>query len=105
MDESRFSSYMALEYQPGRFMRLLIYLLAMMTGFSAAEAARPMSSAPATVAQGAIVAASVISAQREVAAKAVHRVPVLRQVSALPVYAKSPFIMTSPVSRRDIIRE
>jgi hypothetical protein len=30
-------------------MRLLIYLLAMLTGFSAAEAARPVSAAPASV--------------------------------------------------------
>lgn len=30
-------------------MRLLIYLLAMLTGFSAAEAARPVSAVPASV--------------------------------------------------------
>ncbi|TSB04460.1 hypothetical protein [Sphingorhabdus contaminans] len=44
-------------------MRLLIYLLAMLTGFSAAEAARPVTATPATlgsaVSSAAIVAATV----------------------------------------------
>lgn len=86
-------------------MRLLIYLLAMITGFSAAEAARPVSATPATVAQSAIVVASEITAQQHAGARSIHKAPILQQVAALPVYVNLPIVAASPVSRRDIIRE
>lgn len=105
MDGCRFTSYMAWHYQPGRFMRLLIYLLAMMTGFSAAEAARPVSTTPAAVAQGAIIAASVVSAQHDVAARPAEKVADLQQVAQILGYTALRVTAKSPVSRRDIIRE
>lgn len=86
-------------------MRLLIYLLAMMTGFSAAEAARPVSATPAAVAQGAIVVASVVSAQQEVTPASLQKVPVLPVVAVLAEHATLSIAVTSPVSRHDIIRE
>ncbi len=86
-------------------MRLLIYLLAMMTGFSAAEAARPVSATPAAVAQGAIVVASVVSAQQEATPAALQKVPVLPVVAALTERATLSVAETSPVSRHDLIRE
>ena len=86
-------------------MRLLIYLLAMMTGFSAAEAARPVSAAPAAVAQGAIIVASVVSAQQEITPASLQKVPVLRVVAVLAERASPIVAATSPVSRHDIIRE
>jgi hypothetical protein len=48
MDDACLHPYM-LRSTTGLHMRLLIYLLAMFTGFSAAEAARPVSAVPATV--------------------------------------------------------
>ena len=86
-------------------MRLLIYLLAMMTGFSVAEAARPVSATPAAVAQGAIVAASVVSAQQVVASEALQKVPALPVVAELSDHAAPGVAATSPVSRHDTIRE
>ena len=86
-------------------MRLLIYLLAMMTGFSAAEAARPVSATPAAVAQGAIIVASVVSTQQEVSPASLQKVPVLPVVAVLPDRATLSVAATSPVSRHDIIRE
>ncbi len=86
-------------------MRLLIYLLAMMTGFSAAEAARPVSATPAAVAQGAVVAVSVASAQQVVASEALQKVPVLPVVAVLSKHGAPSLAATSPVSRHDLIRE
>ncbi len=88
-------------------MRLLIYLLAMMSGFSAAEAARPVSSASASV--------DTAVAQAYVAAAALEAVavcePVVREatkaraalapaVGAAKLVAITP---DTPVDRHDII--
>lgn len=88
-------------------MRLLIYLLAMMSGFSAAEAARPLSSASASV--------NMTVAQAYVAAAAFEAVaasePVVRETAkarvflALTVGEARPMAVTpdTPVDRHDII--
>ncbi len=86
-------------------MRLLIYLLAMMTGFSAAEAARPVSATPAAVAQGATVVASVVSAQQVNTSAALQKAPVLPVVAALGDHAAPSVAAASPVSRHDLTRE
>ena len=88
-------------------MRLLIYLLAMMTGFSAAEAARPVAAAPAAVAQSAVVAASVALGEQKTIPVALQTVPVLPTLSILPEQGVLGIFSASatPVSRHDLIRE
>jgi dihydroorotate dehydrogenase len=86
-------------------MRLLIYFLAMMTGFSAAEAARPVSTTPAAVAQSAVIAASAASVEREMAAKMAEYIPALELVSAAPDADILSVNISSPVLRHDITRQ
>ncbi len=90
-------------------MRLLIYLLAMMTGFSAAEAARPVSAAPAelgsAVAHGAVVVASVASVQQHSASAIEAETAFLPAVKALPTATVSPVLASSPITRHDISRQ
>lgn len=88
-------------------MRLLIYLLAMLSGFSAAEAARPVSSAPASV--GSAVSQAYVAAATKVAEKA-YAFPVrgagfARVALTSPVGVATLTIMTpdTPVYRHDII--
>lgn len=92
-----------------RHMRLLIYLLAMMSGFSAAEAARPVSSASASASVDTAVAQAYVAAAafeavaasapvvRETAKARVSRVPA---VGAAKPVAVSP---DTPIDRHDII--
>jgi hypothetical protein len=88
-------------------MRLLIYLLAMMSGFSAAEAARPVSSASAAV-DTAVAQAYVAAAAFEAVAASE---PVMRETLKVPVSlapaigeARSVAITPdTPVRRHDII--
>ena len=90
-------------------MRLLIYLLAMMTGFSAAEAARPVPATPATlgsaVVQGTIIAASVAAARDEATSAPKIDVPRLYALSAAPLAAEFLLADISPVIRHDITRQ
>lgn len=86
-------------------MRLLIYLLAMMTGFSAAEAARPISATPAAVAQGVVIVASVASAEREVATESAEYIPSLKSVAAVPAVSAFFAAASTPVLRHDITRQ
>lgn len=88
-------------------MRILIYLLAMLTGFSAAEAARPVSAVPA------LVDAAVGQAYAAATVKVVQKGRVLRLSIApvsvapsveLPVVAVfSAIAGTTPVLRHDVI--
>ena len=88
-------------------MRLLIYLLAMMSGFSAAEAARPVSSASASV-DSAVAQAYVAAAALEAVAACE---PVIRKTAkaraslAPAVGDANPITVTpdTPVDRHDII--
>ena len=88
-------------------MRLLIYLLAMMSGFSAAEAARPVSSASASV-DTAVAQAYVAAAAFEAVAASE---PVMRETLKVPVSLAPaigearPVAITpdTPVHRHDII--
>lgn len=86
-------------------MRILIYLLAMMTGFSAAEAARPVAAAPAAVAQRAVVAVSVASVAKKIASVSVEQRPRLAVVVLEPAQAAMPIAASSPVLRHDLTRQ
>lgn len=88
-------------------MRLLIYLLAMMSGFSAAEAARPVSSASTSmdtaVAQAYVAAAAleaVASCEPVVRETAKARAALAPAVGAAKLVAITP---DTPVDRHDII--
>jgi hypothetical protein len=88
-------------------MRILIYLLAMLSGFSAAEAARPVSSAPASV--GSAVSQSYVAAAAKVAEKTYaspDRDARFALVSLLPIFGVATLIAPTPdtpVYRHDII--
>jgi hypothetical protein len=88
-------------------MRLLIYILAMLTGFSAAEAARPVSAVPASV--GAEVERAHAAAAVNTLVQA-HPLPLAEApVSALPsagdfgVAAFLAVALTTPIARYDVI--
>jgi hypothetical protein len=88
-------------------MRILIYLLAMLSGFSAAEAARPVSSSSTSVdlaAAQAYVAVSVQEADKAFE-QPVHVTPTAR-VHLMPVEGSIAFVALAPdtpVYRHDII--
>ncbi len=86
-------------------MRLLIYLLAMMTGFSAAEAACPVAATPAAVAQGAVIAATVASVELDLAPALLDKVPGLPTVAEAPAETLIAVVGGSPVIRHDITRQ
>jgi hypothetical protein len=92
-------------------MRLLIYLLAMLTGFSAAEAARPVSATPATlgsaVSTAAIVAASVSLAERHETTRPLRTYQPLAhsaQVIVHYVFDRDVFGFPTPVKAHDVLR-
>ena len=86
-------------------MRLLIYLLAMMTGFSAAQAARPVSTTPATLGSAAVVAASV-AVVRHKATSAINSNGLAFSISWVsPVAAEDRLAAASPVIRHDLTRQ
>lgn len=88
-------------------MRILIYLLAMLSGFSAAEAARPISSSSASVdlaAAQAYVAAAVQEADKAYE-QPVQETPTAR-VNLMPIKGSIAFgalAPDTPVYRHDII--
>jgi hypothetical protein len=88
-------------------MRILIYLLAMLSGFSAAEAARPVSSTSASVdsavAQAYVAAAALeaVTAFESPVAEAPHaRAPLLPAIGIATYVSLSP---DTPICRYDII--
>ncbi len=88
-------------------MRLLIYLLAMMSGFSAAEAARPVSSASASV-DSAVAQAYVAAAglEADTACEPAVSKTAKAQASLKPaVGVANPITVTpdTPVDRHDIL--
>ena len=97
------------QYGTGHFMRLLIYLLAMMTGFSAAEAARPVSATPAALGAAVMhedaIAASVAAIRNETASAQITDGFALRELSVVPVATALQLAPASPVIRHDITRE
>lgn len=88
-------------------MRILIYFLAMLSGFSAAEAARPVSSSSTSVdlaAAQAYVAAAVQEADKAFEPP-VHVTPTAR-VHLMPIEGSIAFVALAPdtpVYRHDII--
>jgi hypothetical protein len=88
-------------------MRILIYILAMLTGFSAAEAARPVSAVPASVdaAVGQAYASAAVAVATQTQVRPVAATPVAATpVAELPAGgAFSAIILTTPVLRHDVI--
>jgi hypothetical protein len=84
-------------------MRLLIYLLAMLTGFSAAEAARPVAVTPAAVGQAYAAVADKVAEQRQV--QPAFSAPLLT-VPTAQITVVTPFAdvePTSPVRQHDVV--
>jgi hypothetical protein len=83
-------------------MRLLIYLLALMSGFSAAEAARADVAPASSVAQTAVAAAEALASQeQESAALPVNHRP-RPGVLPVPLDAAVAPIAQTPITRRDV---
>jgi hypothetical protein len=87
--------------------RLIIYLLAMMTGFSAAEAARPVPATPASVgsAVGQVYADIVVNVAHRVQVRPLSDTPVSPALSIqVSDFAAYPAIaLNTPVLRHDVI--
>lgn len=89
-------------------MRLLIYLLAMLSGFSAAEAARPVSSTSASV-DSAVAQAYVAAAAFEAVAATFEpavrgtATALVRRAPAFADAARVALTPDTPVDRHDII--
>lgn len=88
-------------------MRILIYLLAMLSGFSAAEAARPVTSAPASV-DTAVAQAYVAVSAFEAVASFEPQVcsTAMAQVSLATAFGEATPVALdadTPVDRHDII--
>jgi hypothetical protein len=88
-------------------MRILIYLLAMLSGFSAADAARPVSSSSASVDLAAVQAYVTAAVQEadNVFEQPVHVTPTAR-VHLMPVDGSVAFVALAPdtpVYRHDLI--
>jgi hypothetical protein len=84
-------------------MRLLIYLLAMLTGFSAAEATRPVSAVPAAVGQAYAAAAVKVAEKTQIRllpAPPGSTTPLRTLAVAPPFVTLKP---TTPVLRHDVI--
>jgi hypothetical protein len=83
-------------------MRLLIYLLALMSGFSAAEAARADVAPASSVVQTAVAAAEALASQeQESAALPANQRPLPGALPALLDAAVTPMAQT-PITRRDV---
>lgn len=87
--------------------KLIIYLLAMLTGFSAAEAARPVSAVPASVdaAVGQAYAAAVIKVASPVQVRMIPVAPmsVVPPVERPVADVFSAITTATPVLRHDVI--
>ena len=86
-------------------MRLLIYLLALMSGFSAADAARADVAHSSSVAQAAVAVSDALVAQEQASiVRPANAWP--RQLVHVPllVYALE-FIARTPITRRDVSRK
>jgi hypothetical protein len=90
-------------------MRLLIYFLALLSGFSAAEAARPVSANAATVGASAQVSAELVAvavcAQRQVAFAGVTISQPKADLSLTSCARAAATVASTPVSRFDSARE
>ena len=88
-------------------MRILIYLLAMLTGFSAAEAARPVPAVPASVdvAVGQAYATTIVRVVQkdQVLRLSSSTSSVVRLVDLPVLVAFSTIAPTTPVLRYDVI--
>jgi hypothetical protein len=86
-------------------MRLLIYLLALVSGFSAAEAARAEVSPASSVAQTAVAAAEALAAQEQVGvAKPAYEQP-RATVAFIPTATQVAPAADTPISRHDLSHE
>lgn len=87
-------------------MRLLIYLLAMLTGFSAADAARPVSSAQAELGSSvmALAVAEAALAAPSVEQHPAANPPALPEIAVFTGALASAVPDATPVSRKDRAR-
>jgi predicted RNA polymerase sigma factor len=86
-------------------MRLLIYLLALISGFSAAEAARAEVSPASSVAQTAVAAAEGLAAQEQVTvARPVDEWP-RENIPFQPATTLVALLANTPILRHDLSRE
>lgn len=104
MDEALNHSYMQRSLS-GQLMRLLIYLLALISGFSAAEAARAEVSPASSVAQTAVVAAEVLASESQQAGRIPANFWPNARTALAPSEAQQAVIAPNPVSRHDRTRE
>jgi hypothetical protein len=88
-------------------MRLLIYLLAMLTGFSAAEAARPALAVPApvdaTAGQAYAAAAVKVAAKAQISVDSTQAVTVPSAIHVPATVGFAAIGSSTPVLRRDVI--
>ncbi len=86
-------------------MRLLIYFLALLSGFSAAEAARADAAPSSSVMQSAVVLTEALSSQAEVAHSrpAQHRPKAGKFIE--PAFVAVSQLAHTPVSRHDLATE
>lgn len=109
MDASASQPYIQIKTGVSPIMRLLLYIVALLTGFTAAEAARPVSAAAQTNA-----ASPVQLMQPMAAVAAVHTSQVLpsrvearlldQNLAAVPAMVRS-ITLSTPVSRAERARE
>jgi hypothetical protein len=86
-------------------MRLLIYILALMSGFSATEASRAEVSPASSVAQTAVAVADALQAHIAVdAARPANALP-NEAVRTEPAYSAVPIAANTPLLRHDLLRE
>jgi hypothetical protein len=87
-------------------MRLLIYLLALLSGVNAAEAARPASVEPSAAQASAFAVVQIVEAENQAIATwtAVNATPRLIEAAvASQAFQGFSFAMLTPVTRSDII--
>jgi hypothetical protein len=85
-------------------MRLLIYLLALISGFSAAEAARAQVAPSSSVAQTAVAAAEALATVDRVEAKRPADFRPHNLVVSSPLKVLVTVAIDTPVSRNDLLR-
>lgn len=87
--------------------RIFIYLLALLTGFSGAEAARPMSAAPAELGTSAIALAAVDAILVAPASEQqpASEIPTLAESATVVAVPAQLSLIAAPVYRSDRARE
>lgn len=109
MDASASQPYMQINTGVSPIMRLLLYIVALLTGFTAADAARPVSAASQTNAASPVqlmqpVAAIAAEHSSQALPSRVEARLLDQNMAAAPAMVRS-FIFSTPVSRAERARE